>query len=171
MMVSNADLRSITNSIWSTQLGLNLEMVDIDGSEGSDRLVGGRESSLAEETSMTGSIQISGTWKGAVHLQCTYRLARRAAALMFGLEEGKLNHDDVLDALGELTNMTAGNLKSLLPGESYMSLPTVVDGTDYDVTLLDSELVMEVAFVLDDEPLGVRVFKSREAGPRGSNRG
>ena len=39
--------------------------------------------------------------------------------------------DDVRDVMGELANMVAGNLKSLLPRGVDLSMPSVVEGSDY----------------------------------------
>jgi chemotaxis protein CheX len=41
--------------------------------------------------------------------------------------------DDVRDVMGELANMVAGNLKSLLPKGVDLSMPSVVVGSDYSL--------------------------------------
>ncbi|HVD28484.1 MAG TPA: chemotaxis protein CheX [Mycobacteriales bacterium] len=56
------------------------------------------------------------------------RLARTAASAMFDRPAEALTDDEVADALGELTNMIGGNLKSLLPGPSRLSMPAVTVG-------------------------------------------
>ncbi len=146
------DIREITQAVWSTQLGIELD-------DEADGKLHPRD--FRDAASLTGSIQISGAASGAVHLFCTRELASRAAAAMFGRAPGELAPEEVRDAAGELVNVIAGNLKALLPGDNFISLPTVVQGTDYDVTLLASEPLHEVAFRHDGEPLLVTVFVGR----------
>ncbi len=90
---------------------------------------------------MTGIVQISGGFSGAIHLICGRSVIRAAAAQMFSVEEKELVDDDLRDALGELTNMVGGNVKTLLPGSESLSLPTVIEGSDYGVARLDSDVV------------------------------
>ena len=45
---------------------------------------------------------------------------------MFAADEDSLGLEEVQDALGEISNMIAGNIKPLLPGASRISLPSVV---------------------------------------------
>ncbi len=42
-----------------------------------------------------------------------------------GMEVDEVTEDDVADALGELANMIGGNVKSILPELSALSLPHV----------------------------------------------
>ena len=46
---------------------------------------------------------------------------------MFGSAPDVVTDAEVVDALGELTNMIGGNVKSLLPAPSQLSLPMVSD--------------------------------------------
>ncbi len=144
MSISSKELGEIVCSIWSMQLGLDLIATDDEP-----------HSSVA----LTGSIQISGHWKGAVHVQCDEMLIRRAAAIMFGAPPEEMKLRDMRDALGELTNMTAGNIKAVLPGDNFISLPTVIDGTDYDIVLLDAEPVVHGSFDLEGDQMIVTVLK------------
>jgi len=77
------------------------------------------------ESILAGCVHISGEWEGAVTLDCPSELAKKVASIMFSLTEDELSSDLIQDALGELTNMTRGNLKSLLPEPCYLSLPAV----------------------------------------------
>lgn len=72
---------------------------------------------------LTSSVTISGAWEGSVRIELGKRLARRLAAAMF--ETSDPAPTDVVDALGELANVLGGNVKSLLPGPSQLSLPKV----------------------------------------------
>lgn len=94
---------------------------------------------------LAGCVQIMGSWQGTVALLCPMPLARKASAIMFGVEEETAGTEEIQDALGELANMTGGNIKSLLPEPCYLSLPAVAV-TDYGLRIPGSELVTEVTF-------------------------
>jgi chemotaxis protein CheX len=79
---------------------------------------------------------------------------------MFGLDRKDVDGFQIYDALGELTNMIAGNFKSLLPQPCDLSLPVVTQGTDYAFRVLDSEVVNRLDFECEDSPFVVTIFKS-----------
>jgi hypothetical protein len=55
--------------------------------------------------------------------------------------------------------MTGGNVKALLPEACRLSLPTVVEGTDYTTRLPGGELVTTMAFDCEGSPLIVRLLR------------
>ncbi len=143
MRLTHEDLFEILETIWSTQLGFEL-----DDNEQSDAVT-----KEAEESLMTGTVQISGGFAGAVHLICGRSVVRAAAARMFSVPEAELTDEDLRDALGELTNMVGGNVKTLLPGSEFISLPTVIEGSNYGVARLDSDIVAETQGFYEGRPL------------------
>jgi chemotaxis protein CheX len=77
---------------------------------------------------VSGVIGLSGTARGTVVLSLSRETALRAAEAVLGERPDAINAD-VRDAVGELTNIIAGNAKAKL--ESYalnVSLPTVITG-------------------------------------------
>ena len=58
-------------------------------------------------------------------LECSETLASRAAARMFRLEEGDASMGQVLEAVAELTNILAGNLRGQLAPDAKLGLPEV----------------------------------------------
>ena len=96
---------------------------------------------------LTGCVSVSGSWDGSVFLQCGADQAREAAEAMFGAEPGDLSDDEVSDALGELTNMVGGNIKSLLPAPSQLSLPSVAAGESYTVRVPGAVLISRSALL------------------------
>ena len=75
------------------------------------------------------------------------------------MAEAELTTADLHDALGELTNMTGGNLKALLPEPCTLGLPVVVEGVDYRFRLPGSAPVRRSAFRVGDEPIVVTVLE------------
>ncbi len=72
------------------------------------------------------TVTISGEWNGVVTLEFGAGTAEAVSARMLGLDE--TSEADVADAVGELVNMVGGNIKSLMPGPSVLSLPVVSAG-------------------------------------------
>jgi hypothetical protein len=107
----NTVLEEVTRAVWGTTLGLPLVRVE------------GEPVPAWREPPMVASVDIEGDWNGTVTLACSPRLARQAALRMFGERAGEPTTDDVQDALGELANMTSGNLKSCLGARCRLSLP------------------------------------------------
>ncbi len=143
MSLTPGDLFEILDIIWSTQLGFELD----DDEQPADVPRDSRE------PLMTGTVQISGGFAGAVHLICGRSVVRAAAARMFSVPEAKLTNEDLRDALGELTNMVGGNVKTLLPGSEFISLPTVIEGSNYGVARLDSDVVAQTEAWYEGGPL------------------
>ena len=103
-------------------------------------------------------MQITGGWEGAVRLDSSLALARIAAARFLGAEPDTVSMDQIRDALGELANMSAGMIKNLLPAPSYLSLPSVADGTEYSFTICKSNVESEVRFECEGERLAVALL-------------
>jgi chemotaxis protein CheX len=76
-------------------------------------------------TELGGVIPISGGWNGLVAMGCSEAFARRLAAVMFDMEPDEMSEGEVVDAFGELVNVTTGNIKALLPHGCAMGTPTV----------------------------------------------
>ena len=148
---------NITQNIWESILGLEVQRArDV-----------AQLTQATREKSLTGCVQLAGAWEGSVFLYCTATLAGEVAATMFGSSPGTLRNGDVEDALGELTNMVAGNLKIVLPRPCQLSLPAVVEGIDYRVIVPGTKIAGQVLFESNSQPLLVTVL---EGGAMGSKR-
>ena len=100
--------------------------------------------------------------RGAVAVHCAVDLARQVAALMFNMSPENTSIEEVQDALGELVNMTGGNLKALLAEPCYLSLPAVVEGHNYTLRIPGSALVSQVAFECQGHPFLVTLLEKEE---------
>ena len=141
-------VHQVVDTIWASILGLSA--VPVPSSEATYASGG---------VSLTGSIQISGLWHGEVRLHCDRDAARAMASAMFGLPADELDDSEVRDAVGELTNMTGGSIKALLPGECQLGLPTVVEGAGHHVQVGGTRLLVEASFLCADSVVGISVFE------------
>ena len=155
-MIHPEEIEQIVSSIWMSIL--DLPIASVPPEEGAALPAGAR--------TLTGCVQFTGDFEGATVVHTTAALARRLASVMFMAEEDSLSLEEVQDALGEITNMIAGNIKPLLPGSSRISLPSVVEGEDYTMIVPGSKTVCRAVFECTDQPLLVTV-QQRQERPEG----
>lgn len=146
MVIAQESLESSVSTIWSSMLGLDAQPL-------------GSVETRNTSQSLTGCIQITGAWKGAVMLDCPSSLALKAASIMFDMPPSEIDHFLLQDALGELTNIISGNFKSLLPEPCNLSLPAVTQGSDHAFRVLDSEVVKRIGFKCDNDVFVVSIVK------------
>ena len=105
-----------------------------------------------------GTVHITGSWSGSVVVECPEGLSRIVAATMFESEHDAMAEDELVDVIGELANMLGGNVKALLEGESLLSLPTVVRGSDFRVIVPGTHLARSLAYVCQGHVFELRVL-------------
>lgn len=144
------DIDDLTRQVWENVLGQSVELAALNGTC----------------PNVTSSVQIMGAWTGTVSLRMTTELATVIAGSMFEMEADELGQEEIDDAVGEMANMIGGNVKSLLPGPSQLSMPTVSGGEEpphFPGTVLGEHLEYEVA----GQPFTVSVLAA--AGVEGPN--
>jgi len=106
---------------------------------------------------VSGIIGLSGKAVGTVVLSLNSQVALKAASAMLMYEATEID-EDVLDAVGELTNMVAGRAKAELEEYQLMvSLPNVVTGRDYEVHFPSNVTPILIPFETVHGPLALEV--------------
>jgi chemotaxis protein CheX len=82
----------------------------------------------ADPADVVASISVTGGWDGHVVVGCSSRAATAIAAAMLALPVDEVTGADVVDAIGELVNVVGGNVKSMLPGTSVLTMPRTTSG-------------------------------------------
>lgn len=123
----------------------------------------GQPGPAAGTRTITGCVQITGAWEGAVTVHCSLQLAKALTAAMFMVDPEDTTPEEISDALGELANMVGGNVKALLPEPCRISLPAVADGMDYRLSVPGARPVTAVTWTCSGEPLMVRLLERRTA--------
>ncbi|MGI5176308.1 chemotaxis protein CheX [Dactylosporangium sp. CA-152071] len=113
--LSEDDVRGIVWQVWTAYLNCAPEVTPAPEPP-------------ADTADVTASIGLAGAWNGLAVLRCGLPVAGVIAGAMLDVDPTSANADDCADALGELVNILAGNVKSLLPKPSHLSLPQVVVG-------------------------------------------
>ncbi len=146
-VVTAEQIAAITRDVWQSFLSLELVVAPAD------------HLATLDGATSTGCVHISGEWNGSIFVQCTDAHAQQAAEAMFMAEPGSLGPDEISDALGELTNMIGGNIKSLLPEPSRLSIPTVAYGENYKIRVPNAVLVDAITLVCEAGPVHLSVWK------------
>jgi CheY-specific phosphatase CheX len=114
------DVRSVTEEVWLSLLGETEPLLPRSVPPGSPFDATGAWSA---------AVTVAGEWQGVVTVEVAEQVARRLTAEMLAIPStDEVSDGDVADAVGELVNMVGGNLKSIMPGPSVLSLPAVAAG-------------------------------------------
>jgi CheY-specific phosphatase CheX len=146
-LASADDINAVSAQIWSSMVNIPLTLTDATAivSHNPGRVIS--------------SVQIVGSWQGAVRLDMGTELARQATASLVGADPTEILHADICDAASELANMTAGGIKELLPVHCEISLPTVVMGTDFQFSVQQGVTVYRSVFETGFGPFMVTLIR------------
>jgi chemotaxis protein CheX len=130
--VSVEMLEQIVSSVFITMMNLEVSSCDLPWSPAGDRL--------------TAFVHLTGDWNGAVLLECNRRQACAFAGRILSMDPPDAVDEDVRDVLGELANMIGGNMKSGMATGVRLSMPTVMEGNDYELHICGSQILERLAF-------------------------
>ena len=146
MEFKTTDISEIVTDIWTAMLGFPVQL-RTEPADGEPGLVSAR-------------VTITGEWDGALVVNCPEHLSREVATAMLQVEDAQLTMGTVFDAVGEVANMTAGNVKNLIEGLCRLTTPMVTDEADLSVPDEDSEKVFEAAFDCRDQAFSVTILQA-----------
>lgn len=110
MDIAREDLMALVDQTWQTLFG------DPIGEVGPEEI---------PAWEICSRIEIRGAWRGTVTVLFPSGTAEQVACRMLEAKPGELAAEEILDAAGEMANILAGNLKSMLPQPSSLGLPVV----------------------------------------------
>jgi chemotaxis protein CheX len=105
-----------------------------------------------DATSMVG---LAGKVCGLLTISCGGKSAALMASKMLGVDVREGSRE-VLDALGEICNMVAGNFKNKIAGLGegcMLSVPTVITGKNYSLHSLGDSAALEVRLLFENQPI------------------
>jgi len=146
--VSVEMLAEIVKSVFVTMMDLEVSVSETPWHAGGDRL--------------TSFVQLAGEWNGAVLLECTRLQACNFAGRILAMDPPECVDDDVRDVVGELSNMIGGNMKCGMAPGVRLSMPTVLDGSDYDMRVVGSQVSERLAFECAEGHFWVTVLSKGE---------
>jgi chemotaxis protein CheX len=140
---------SATKDVFSTMLGLEIQ-------SGEPRWESSQPSPV---NGVVGLIGLAGSWTGAGCISFSSEFACTISAKLLMAEYHSVN-EDVLDAVGEITNMIVGNFKLFAEdvlGPLGLSIPTVIFGHNFTARSMNTGEWIVVPFTCEAAQLEVRV--------------
>src|SRR5262249_10846552 len=113
------------------------------------------KSSTDEITAMVG---LAGVLCGLVTLGCGNQSGASMASRMLGTQI-QPGDNQMFDAVGEITNMVAGNFKNKLTDISFkcmLSVPTVVIGSNYRCRSMADAPPLQVTVIFEGAPISIK---------------
>jgi len=146
-------LARIVKSVFISMLDLEVSLSEIASHPTGSRL--------------TSFVQLTGDWNGAVLIECSHRQACQFAGRALSMDPPDIVDDDVRDVLGELANVIGGNMKCGMSTGVRLSMPTVMDGSDYDLRICGAELRERLTFECADGRFWVTILAMEHEKCRG----
>jgi chemotaxis protein CheX len=81
---------------------------------------------IGDSDPLQANVSIAGAWSGCVALSLSSGLIQAAASKMLNCDPNALTNEDQQEVATEIANMIGGNLKSILPAPSILSIPQIV---------------------------------------------
>jgi chemotaxis protein CheX len=108
---------------------------------------------LGFDQDISAVIGLSGDIRGAVVISMKKKFAIKVADTLVGIAHTEMD-DDIVDAIGEIVNIIAGNIKNEVPGGEriVISLPTVIKGSEHSFAWPGKQSrILCIAFKHDDD--------------------
>ena len=144
MTFSSDDLQRIVHTVWSTQIRFNLDSGD--PAELARR--------LTAEDMVSIEVAFVGDFNGKLVQRCSQHVSLTAAAAAFSTSGSEVEVSDIRDTVTEMAHMTAGNLKSLLPGECR-----VCEAGEVPNAAGSEKIIATAGFTFEGEPLVVDLIQ------------
>jgi chemotaxis protein CheX len=117
------------------------------------------ERDTVSEWDISAVIGLTGEARGAVVISMRKELAMKLTDVLTGSRHTKLD-DEVVDAIGEIVNIIAGNVKKHLE-EAFrlvISLPTIVEGKEHSIKWPNAQTrIMCIPFTLENDVFNLSV--------------
>ena len=137
-------LEQATHEVFEIMLGCKVKTVP----PSQHKLTGG----------LTAIVGLAGALCGVVTVCCGMRTASRIAKAMLG--DTAECDGQMVDAMGEMCNMIAGNFKNKLAGTDercMLSVPTVISGAEYHFHSLVEGSSIDLVVLFEDTPVAIRL--------------
>lgn len=152
-----AHIRVSTRDVFTTMLGLDL-------ADGEPYV---KEEAPAPADGVLALIGLAGRWAGSGTFSCTASTATRLASHLL-MQSYEAIDEEVLDAVGEITNMVIGNVKTAIEeelGPMGLSIPTVIYGRNFTTRSIGHSKWTVVPFHLGAEIIEVHLCLAPSKNP------
>jgi len=122
-------------------------------------IMGTENSNIPGKKDISGIIGLGGNISASIMVHFEQESALRVTSSMLGMEYKEID-SDVIDAVGEMTNMIAGGIKTELAGigiELDLGLPIVVTGKNFNTDCINKEDSVLMPFKIDGHSMFVEL--------------
>jgi CheY-specific phosphatase CheX len=119
------------------------------------------------ERTLSSCVKISGSWQGAILLECSESIARHAAVMLFAADAEETPADDIQDAVKELADMFGKKLKPYLPEETKISRPSLVQDESNCKALVGMQGLTEMKMSCEGHPVRIALFHAEPVAAAG----
>jgi chemotaxis protein CheX len=148
MKIADDQMTDAVGSVLSSLVGLPVTPI----------VIASGDENMEHVDALTGIVTIGGDADAVVVLRCERELATDIASAMFALPSDELGDTDVVDALGEVTNVTGGAIKALLDGTCRLGLPIVTVGRGHHIDVPGARTAARAWFAHDGRRLSLEVL-------------
>ena len=147
MHVDEQQILSASKELWTAHLGLTI-------------LPQAAGAGDAQEKTRSSCVKISGTWQGAILIECPESIVRHAAAMLFAVDGEETSEDDIEDAAKELADMFGKKMRPFLPDEAKISRPSIVDDEESCKALSGMQGLGELKLSCEGRPVRIALFEA-----------
>ena len=145
MQVDQQSILSASKELWSSHLGLSVAPPSAETD--------------SDEPMLSSCVKISGTWQGAILLECSESLARHAAVMLFATDGEDTTDDEVQDAVKELADMFGKKLRPFLPEQTKISRPSFVADKGTCKALIGMQGLTQLNMSCEGRPVRIVLFQ------------
>ncbi len=146
MHVDEQQLQSLSRQLWNDRLGLTVGPLDESNHE-------------VDEKTWSSCINISGSWQGALLLECPESIVRHAAAMLFASDGEETTTEDIEDALKELSVLIGKQMRQILPEATKLSRPSIVKEADRDEVLHSLRELTDLHLSCEGRPIRIALLE------------
>ncbi len=141
--VSAEMMSQIVESVFITMMNLEVVPYEIPWSPSRDQL--------------TAVVHLSGERNGTLLFECNRWEACRFTGRFLSMDPPETVNEYVRDVLGELANIIGGNIKSTVASGLKLSMPSVMDGSDYGLRIIGAKF-HRLGFNCEEGPFWVTLL-------------
>ena len=148
MHMDEQQILSLSQRLWTDRLGLNVGPLQEPNHE-------------IEERTWSSCINISGTWQGALVLECPESIVRHAAAMLFASDDEETTTEDIEDAFKELSVIIGKQMRQVLPESTKLSRPSIIHDPDRKAILESLRGLTDLRLSCEGRPVRIALLARR----------
>ena len=148
MQVDDKLILNASRELWTSRLGLSVQVDET------------ADNSQQEEKIWSSCVKISGSWRGAILLECPESIARHAAAMLFAADSDDMDEDDIEAAVKELADLFGKKMRPHLPEATKLSRPSIVEELGQCKAIVGMSGLSELKMSCEGRPVRIALYQA-----------